>query len=64
MISSELKNLLCLECKIPGYKMSLRKFMHKRNKYKEEPNFKQLAILYPEFREIATNVSFYLPTQM
>ncbi|XP_031778528.1 U6 small nuclear RNA (adenine-(43)-N(6))-methyltransferase [Nasonia vitripennis] len=33
--------------------MSLRKFMHKRNKYKEEPNFKQLAILYPGFRKIA-----------
>ncbi|XP_011506409.1 PREDICTED: methyltransferase-like protein 16 homolog [Ceratosolen solmsi marchali] len=32
--------------------MSLRKFMHKRNKYKEEPNFKQLAILYPEFRKV------------
>ncbi|XP_046621903.1 U6 small nuclear RNA (adenine-(43)-N(6))-methyltransferase isoform X1 [Neodiprion virginianus] len=34
--------------------MSLRRFMHPRNKYKQEPNFKQLAILYPEFRKIAT----------
>ncbi|KAJ8679916.1 hypothetical protein QAD02_015703 [Eretmocerus hayati] len=33
--------------------MSLRKFMHKRNKYREEPNFKQLAIIDPDFRKIA-----------
>ena len=39
--------------------MSLRKFMHERNKYKEEPNFKKLAILYPEFRKIAITVSLY-----
>ncbi|XP_058803328.1 U6 small nuclear RNA (adenine-(43)-N(6))-methyltransferase [Phymastichus coffea] len=32
--------------------MSLRRFMHERNKYKEEPNFKHLANLYPEFRKI------------
>lgn len=30
--------------------------MHDRNKYKEEPNFKKLAILYPEFRKIAITV--------
>ncbi|XP_043472715.1 U6 small nuclear RNA (adenine-(43)-N(6))-methyltransferase [Leptopilina heterotoma] len=33
--------------------MHLRKFMHPRNKYKEEPNFKELALLYPEFRKVA-----------
>ncbi|XP_078044506.1 U6 small nuclear RNA (adenine-(43)-N(6))-methyltransferase [Augochlora pura] len=33
--------------------MSLRKFMHPRNKYKKIPDFKQLALLYPEFRNVA-----------
>ncbi|XP_076627551.1 U6 small nuclear RNA (adenine-(43)-N(6))-methyltransferase [Colletes latitarsis] len=33
--------------------MSLRKFMHPKNKYKKAPDFKQLALLYPEFRNIA-----------
>ncbi|XP_076755594.1 U6 small nuclear RNA (adenine-(43)-N(6))-methyltransferase [Xylocopa sonorina] len=33
--------------------MSLRKFMHPRNKYKTVPDFKKLALLYPEFRNIA-----------
>ncbi|XP_014212284.1 U6 small nuclear RNA (adenine-(43)-N(6))-methyltransferase [Copidosoma floridanum] len=38
--------------------MSLRRFMHEKNRYKEEPNFKQLAILYPGFRKITiTDVS-------
>lgn len=31
--------------------MSLRKFMHPKNKYKIEPNFQQLARLYPEFHK-------------
>ncbi|KAL2736245.1 U6 small nuclear RNA (adenine-(43)-N(6))-methyltransferase-like isoform X1 [Vespula maculifrons] len=33
--------------------MALRKLMHPRNKYKKGPNFKQLALLYPEFRKVA-----------
>ncbi|XP_624889.3 U6 small nuclear RNA (adenine-(43)-N(6))-methyltransferase [Apis mellifera] len=33
--------------------MSLRKFMHPRNKYKKIPDFNELALLYPEFRDIA-----------
>ncbi|XP_017788149.1 PREDICTED: methyltransferase-like protein 16 homolog [Habropoda laboriosa] len=33
--------------------MSLRKFMHPRNRYKKVPDFKQLALLYPEFRNVA-----------
>ncbi|CAK9809465.1 RNA N6-adenosine-methyltransferase METTL16 [Anthophora plagiata] len=33
--------------------MSLRKFMHPRNIYKKVPDFKQLALLYPEFRNVA-----------
>lgn len=33
--------------------MALRKLMHPRNKYKKSPNFKQLALLYPEFRKVA-----------
>ncbi|XP_067010726.2 U6 small nuclear RNA (adenine-(43)-N(6))-methyltransferase [Anabrus simplex] len=31
--------------------MSLNKFMHPRNIYRKPPNFKELAIKYPEFRE-------------
>ncbi|XP_014614985.1 PREDICTED: methyltransferase-like protein 16 isoform X1 [Polistes canadensis] len=34
--------------------MSLQKVMHPRNIYKENPDFKQLALLYPEFRKVAT----------
>ncbi|XP_017755392.1 PREDICTED: methyltransferase-like protein 16 homolog [Eufriesea mexicana] len=33
--------------------MSLRKFMHPRNIYKTLPDFKELALLYPEFCNIA-----------
>ncbi|KZC13336.1 PREDICTED: methyltransferase-like protein 16 homolog [Dufourea novaeangliae] len=33
--------------------MSLRKFMHPRNKYKKVPDFKKLAVLYPAFRNVA-----------
>ncbi|XP_033321603.2 U6 small nuclear RNA (adenine-(43)-N(6))-methyltransferase isoform X1 [Megalopta genalis] len=33
--------------------MSLRKFMHSRNRYKNIPDFKQLALLYPAFRNVA-----------
>lgn len=39
--------------------MSMNKFMHSRNIYKTPPNFKELAISYPEFREYAQNVRFY-----
>ncbi|KAF5282425.1 hypothetical protein FQA39_LY17540 [Lamprigera yunnana] len=35
-------------------KMSLNKYMHPRNIYKKRPNFKQLAIDYPEFRSHVT----------
>ena len=38
--------------------MSLRKFMHPRNKYKKVPDFKELALLYSEFRNIAIVVSY------
>ena len=35
--------------------MALNKYMHPRNPYKnQKPNFKQLAIKYPEFREKVT----------
>ncbi|XP_043273170.1 U6 small nuclear RNA (adenine-(43)-N(6))-methyltransferase [Venturia canescens] len=34
--------------------MALRKFMHPRNKYKQGPDFKKLAILYPDFRKHTT----------
>ncbi|XP_015191202.1 PREDICTED: methyltransferase-like protein 16 homolog, partial [Polistes dominula] len=34
--------------------MALHKVMHPRNIYKENPDFKQLALLYPEFRKVAT----------
>ncbi|XP_034188511.2 U6 small nuclear RNA (adenine-(43)-N(6))-methyltransferase [Osmia lignaria lignaria] len=33
--------------------MSLRKFMHPRNKYKKVPDFKELALQYPEFLNVA-----------
>nr|CAG4651750.1 EOG090X04JL [Triops cancriformis] len=33
--------------------MSLNKFMHPRNPYKTPPDFRQLAIEYPEFRKYA-----------
>uniref|UniRef100_A0A1B6KEI6 U6 small nuclear RNA (adenine-(43)-N(6))-methyltransferase n=1 Tax=Graphocephala atropunctata TaxID=36148 RepID=A0A1B6KEI6_9HEMI len=33
--------------------MSLNKFMHPRNKYRRPPDFKALAIKYPEFRKHA-----------
>ncbi|XP_054007932.1 U6 small nuclear RNA (adenine-(43)-N(6))-methyltransferase [Hylaeus anthracinus] len=34
--------------------MSLRKFMHPKNKYKKVPDFTKLALLYPEFRNVST----------
>ncbi|KAG7208917.1 hypothetical protein KM043_015097 [Ampulex compressa] len=34
--------------------MSLRKFMHPKNKYKKYPDFKLLAIVYPEFQKVAS----------
>ncbi|XP_077257692.1 U6 small nuclear RNA (adenine-(43)-N(6))-methyltransferase isoform X1 [Temnothorax americanus] len=33
--------------------MSVRQYIHPRNKYKRPPDYKQLAVMYPEFREIA-----------
>ncbi|KAF4526319.1 hypothetical protein B566_EDAN015472 [Ephemera danica] len=33
--------------------MAMNKFMHPRNPYKKHPNFKELAIKYPEFRKFA-----------
>ncbi|KAG5346198.1 MET16 methyltransferase, partial [Acromyrmex charruanus] len=33
--------------------MSVKQYIHPRNKYKRSPDYKQLAVLYPEFREIA-----------
>ncbi|XP_011646547.1 U6 small nuclear RNA (adenine-(43)-N(6))-methyltransferase [Pogonomyrmex barbatus] len=33
--------------------MNVKKYIHPRNKYKRPPDYKKLAILYPEFREIA-----------
>ncbi|XP_067213904.1 uncharacterized protein [Linepithema humile] len=33
--------------------MNVKKYIHPRNKYKKPPNYKQLAIMYPEFREVA-----------
>ncbi|XP_011862229.1 PREDICTED: methyltransferase-like protein 16 homolog [Vollenhovia emeryi] len=34
--------------------MSVKKYIHPRNKYKRPPDYKQLAVLYPEFCRIAT----------
>ncbi|XP_044262035.1 U6 small nuclear RNA (adenine-(43)-N(6))-methyltransferase [Tribolium madens] len=34
--------------------MSMNQYMHPRNIYKQPPNFKQLAIEYPEFRKYTT----------
>ena len=34
--------------------MSLNKFMHPRNPYKTPPNFKRMAIDFPEFRKFVT----------
>ncbi|XP_057657030.1 U6 small nuclear RNA (adenine-(43)-N(6))-methyltransferase [Diorhabda carinulata] len=34
--------------------MSMNKYMHPKNIYKSPPNFKQLALDYPEFREFVT----------
>ncbi|XP_012536782.1 U6 small nuclear RNA (adenine-(43)-N(6))-methyltransferase [Monomorium pharaonis] len=34
-------------------RMSVKRYIHPRNKYKRPPDYKQLAIMYPEFREIA-----------
>lgn len=33
--------------------MNVKRYIHPRNKYKKPPDYKQLAVLYPEFREIA-----------
>ncbi|CAH1110753.1 unnamed protein product [Psylliodes chrysocephalus] len=35
--------------------MAMNKYMHPRNIYKSPPNFKQLALDYPEFREFITH---------
>ena len=34
--------------------MALNKFMHPRNPYKVPPNFKEMAVKYPEFRKVVT----------
>lgn len=31
----------------------MKQYIHPRNKYKRPPDYKQLAVIYPEFREIA-----------
>ena len=36
------------------YKMSLNKWMHQKNPYKTPPNFKEMAVKYPEFRKVVT----------
>lgn len=36
--------------------MSQNKYMHPRNIYRNRPNFKELAISYPEFRKFAKQV--------
>ncbi|XP_032674246.1 U6 small nuclear RNA (adenine-(43)-N(6))-methyltransferase [Odontomachus brunneus] len=33
--------------------MHVKKYIHPRNKYKKSPDYKKLAIMYPEFREVA-----------
>ncbi|CAL1689636.1 unnamed protein product [Lasius platythorax] len=33
--------------------MNVKRYIHPRNKYKKPPDYKQLAVMYPEFREIA-----------
>lgn len=40
--------------------MSVKKSMHPRNIYKKRPNFKQLAVDYPEFRKYAHQVNTIL----
>lgn len=42
--------------------MSMNIYMHPRNIYKIPPDFTQLAVKYPEFREVGVlvrNSSFY-----
>ena len=34
--------------------MSLNKWMHQKNPYKTPPNFKEMAVTYPEFRRVVT----------
>ena len=34
--------------------MSLNKYMHPRNPYKNPPNFKEMAVKFPEFRKVVT----------
>ncbi|XP_014474028.1 PREDICTED: methyltransferase-like protein 16 homolog [Dinoponera quadriceps] len=33
--------------------MHVKKYIHPRNKYKKPPDYKKLAIMYPEFRKVA-----------
>jgi len=40
--------------------MSVRKYIHPRNKYKTPPDYKKLAIKYPEFRQIAITVIYFI----
>lgn len=39
-------------------RMSVKRYIHPRNKYKRPPDYKQLAVMYPEFREIAIMVRY------
>lgn len=33
--------------------MNVKRYIHPRNKYKKPPDYKKLAIMYPEFRKVA-----------
>ena len=39
---------------VSSFKMSLNKWMHEKNPYKTPPNFKEMAVKYPEFRKVVT----------
>lgn len=36
----------------------MNKFIHPRNIYKKQPDFKELRLEYPEFRDVSTLVRF------
>ena len=40
--------------------MSSKNLMHPRNPYRNRPNFKELALKYPEFRQYAKQVSKWI----
>lgn len=43
--------------------MAMNSFMHPRNPYRNPPDFTQLAIAYPEIRNIGTLVSVFVSNQ-